>query len=450
MKRSSKRELSIWLMAAAMVFAVPVGAVQLGPHGEGDALVIPIWATTNGHTSVVRVVDSGSQYRFTGTPTQAVKVLIRGAEGQVLFAANLYLRTREDSWAASIVGLPGGRSRLASSDSSCVLVGEPGAVSPWSGSVDLDADHGFIEFIVMATIPNVSFDGSCQGLAARWNTGAWSQDPRADVNASNVDAALRGTLNLVHVQKGTAYTIPATALREFSDVSQHSAPSSLVPDLASAHDSGTTHDATRSRTCDARECLEDSWESPRNAVAAALMAGSVRGEFSESPTLAGRSDLVFAYPMRHHFVEDQVGNLHSAYLFLSTFDRSAQYVGGVGQVCPGEPPQGCHPYWDLHHLASVAVLSFPDVYGPQSLQSSAVLGIEVLPMSWVIPPAAEGTFRGFYGGALVSNSGRRYFGVPVIGVVLQQFENGNLIGDDGVVQRANYGVAVPMTRQISQ
>jgi hypothetical protein len=38
--------------------------------------------------------------------------------------------------------------------------------------------------------------------------------------------------------------------------------------------------------------------------------------------------------------------------------------------------------------------------------------------------------------------------LPVIGVVLQQFENGNLIGDDGVPQRANYGVAVPMTRRM--
>ncbi len=450
MKAELIRKATYSLMAAAMAFASPLGAVQLSTRGEGDALVFPIWTTTNGHLSVLSVVDSQSQRRIFGPPTQAVKVLLRDSQGQLLFGANLYMRTREDSWTASIVSLPDGRSRLASSDDSCVLVDDQGTAAPWSGSIDLDADHGFIEFIVMATIPNVAFGNSCGELAERWNTGVWSQDPSADLHESNTGAALRGSLNLVNVQKGTAYTIPATALREFSNIAQHTAPSSASPDLASAHDSGTAEGATRSRTCDVEQCLEDTWASPRDAVAAALMAASLRGEYSNSPTLNGKSDLVFTYPLRHHFVEDQVTQLDSARLYLSTFDRSAQRVGGIPHVCPGEPAQGCHPYWSLHHLGSVAVLSFPDVYGPDSLQSSAVLGIEVLHMIWVLPPAAEGAFRGFYGGALVSNSGRRHFGVPVIGVVLQQFENGNLVGDDGVQQRANYGVAVPMARQVTQ
>jgi hypothetical protein len=75
-----------------------------------------------------------------------------------------------------------------------------------------------------------------------------------------------------------------------------------------------------------------------------------------------------------------------------------------------------------------------------------VLGIEVLPLSNHGEPPAEGAFQAVFPGRLVNSGGREYWGVPVIGVALQQFENGNLAGDDGVQQRANYGTATPMTR----
>lgn len=438
-----------WMMAGVLAVATPLAAVELSSSGEGDALIFPIWATTNGHLSVFSVVDSQWLYGFSELPAQAVKVLVRDAQGQLLFGANLYLRRSEDAWSASITSLPDGRSRLASSDGSCVLVGEPGAVTPWSGSADLDADHGFIEFIVMATIRNAPGDGSCEGLATRWNSGPWAQDPGADLNETDHGAALRGSLNLVNVQKGTSYTIPASALREFSDISQHTAPSSVLPDLALAHDSGTAENATRSRVCDVRHCQEDTWASPRDAVAAALMASALRGDYANSPSLAGKSDLVFSYPMRHHYTQSVAPHLSSALVFLNTFDREGQFVGGYRPPCPDPyPPQGCEHHWEQLHTASVKVVGFSNVSYSGVVQS-AVLGIGIEGTGTFEHAApAEGQFRANFQQRLTSNSGRIYGGMPVIGVVLQQFENGNLTSEDGVQQRANYGVAVPMTRTV--
>ncbi len=440
-----------WALTGLLAFSAPVAAVEISPSGEGGALVFPIWATTNGHLSVLSVVDSQYHSSFAGLPSQAVKMLLRDAQGGVLFSANLYLRNREDTWTASITPLPDGRSRLASSDGSCVLVGESGdAVEPWSGSVDLDADHGFIEFIVMASFRLAWTDGSCVGLASRWNGGVWSQDPGIDLNEQHHTAALRGTLNLVNVQKGTSYTIPATALREFSDIPQHTAPNSVLPDLASAHDSGTSANATRSRVCDARSCVESTWALPRDAVAAALLASELRGDYSNSPTLAGKTDLVFSYPLRHHLAEGSSA-LGYAWVELATFDRSGARTGWEYGICSPAPPNGCvfeHP-WSMSSMSNMVVGSFLFGGDASELQPSEVLGIEQTSLpSFSQPPPAEGAVVGSSYWRVTSREGHVYQGLPVIGVVLQQFENGNLIGPDDVPQRANYGVAVPMTRRM--
>src|SRR5690606_24214458 len=54
------------LMAGILAFSIPLAAVELSPSGEGGALIFPIWATTNGHLSVLSVVDSHPQSGFSG------------------------------------------------------------------------------------------------------------------------------------------------------------------------------------------------------------------------------------------------------------------------------------------------------------------------------------------------------------------------------------------------
>jgi hypothetical protein len=180
------------------------------------------------------------------------------------------------------------------------------------------------------------------------------------------------------------------------------------------------------------------------------MARTLRGEYSNSPSLAGKSDLVFSYPMRHHFSKNVPPLLRSALLYLYTFDRDGQFQGG-SPPCPYFPgPPGCELLWDMRHMANLEIVSFPNV--PYTgVVPSAVLGISAGGTgSFQQAAPAEGQFRAHYEQRLTSNGGRHYFGMPVIGIVLQQFENGNLLGEDGVHQRANYGVAVPMTRQVTQ
>ena len=450
-ERSIKRIRMGLLALCVAAGAQSAQAVELAPTGVGDALVFPIWTTTNQHLTVFSVITHLTRSYFPHIEVRAFKLNVRNAQGEVLFSANVYTRV-STSWNASIVPLPDGRSRLASNPGfGCVLVGEAGQVAPWSGSVDLDASHGYIEAIVMGVPESPVALTGCLPLAHHWNseTGLWSQgqDPNSHMQGTG-SRTMRGALTLVNVQKGTSYAIPATALREFSDIAQHTEPSSPLPDLASAHDSGTAEGATRSRVCDANHCEEDSWALPRDAVAAALMASSLRGEFTNSPTLAGKSDLVFTYPLRHHFAEEDQAQLGAAQPHLYTYDRSGMAAGGTVLICPGPNPLACDPPWELDHSESLAVFSLPDSEGEHPEQPSDVLGIAVQSVTALGPAPNEGTFRASYSGGLVSNSGRNYFGVPVIGVALQQFENGNLTGEDGVPQRANYGVAVPMTRTV--
>ena len=448
MKTMSIRPAIHALMAAILAFAMPLAAVELSPSGEGDALIFPIWATTNGNLSVLSVVDSQQRRYSSQRPTSAVKLLLRDAQGQLLFGANLYLHNGEDSWTASIVSLPDGRSRLASSDDSCVLISEAEEAVPWSGSVDLDADHGFIELIVMGTFPMAIASVDCAGLAERWNSGVWSQDPDLGLDESNSNAALRGTLNLVNVPKGTAYTIPATALREFSDIPQHTAPNSAVPDLSSAHDDGTSEGATRSRTCDISGCREETWARPLDAVAAALLAEVLEGEYTRSETLAGRSDLIFTFPLRHHFDEQDHPYLSSPAFQLVTSDRQGSYSGGGSgdYICP--PLMACYAGWTLRPGSSVSVLSFLPTRNDSILHPTQILGIGQRPLS-TLPhtmPPSEGLFFADFKSRVLGYETPDGIALPVIGLVLQQFENGNLIDSDGITQRANYGVALPMTR----
>lgn len=443
MRQRIGKGLAAALLLGATGLVSPLGAVEISAGGEGGALVYPLWATSNGHLSVFSVVDGGWM-------PSAVKLLVRDAQGEARFTANVYLGGAQDSWTASIVALPDGRSRLASTDGSCVLVGDEGTLQPWSGSVELDADHGYIEAIAMGTVALGPFDTGCEALIERWTTGAWSQDPNADLLGPNAGSSLRGTLNLVHVQKGTAYGIPATALREFSDISQHTLPASPVPDLTSAHDEGTSTGATRSRSCDAQGCVEDTWATPRDAVAAALMVGTIQGEYTHSPSLGGRTDLVFTYPVPKRFGPGGFVLGDTARFDMSTMDREGRLIGGLIFCTPLPPPEGCAPYWSWEHQKRVGFISFPDQSQQQPFPG-AVLGLPV-PGHWVSQPApGDGAFRAsIQGTTLTSNGGRTYRGAPLIGVVLQQFENGNLVGEDGVQQRANYGVVSPMTRRIGR
>jgi hypothetical protein len=275
------------------------------------------------------------------------------------------------------------------------------------------------------------------------------------------ETQIRGSVWVIQGERGTLYPMPGVALDGFSDIVQHARPEAIGPTLADTHDAGTATGATSSRVCYDGRCLEDTWTRPIDAVAAALMVHSLRGSYSIEPSLGGKSELVLAYPLRLYYeaLDGVDSPLATTPLAMGVADRSG--APHVLTVCPGtvtpDRSEFCmETYLEAEHAESLVLVSFIAQIFEDAPPESALLGLPrspLLPANLLFPPLPlSGSFVAVHdrrgAAVLESNGGRRYYGAPALATVLQQVENGNLQGGDGVTQRANYGEASPAVRRL--
>src|SRR5690606_19856785 len=115
---------------------------------------------------------------------------------------------------------------------------------------------------------------------------------------------------------------PDTALVDYSDRPQHTPPGDALPNLASGHDSGTDAAMTSSRNCSLGICREDTWATPLDAVAAALMTGSSRGDYAIDPNLGASTDVLFHFPLQPYYAALEAEEPHplaTARLLMATY-----------------------------------------------------------------------------------------------------------------------------------
>jgi hypothetical protein len=261
---------------------------------------------------------------------------------------------------------------------------------------------------------------------------------------------------VVNVGKGTFYGVPATALKHFSNIVQHTAPSTSQPDLASTHDAGTATGETRSVVCDDDGCVEDSWENPIDAASAALMTHSARDTYNISESLNARSEWIVTYPTQAHY-ESPFHPLSNAAVIVGVFDRGGNKIPGLVWVRPPEwNPSFGNPTSGFVHERSVMPIELGAVAGePGDTRESTLFGLpyEVtnnhhfigrsrLPDTGQVQLGFE-SFTDSYNATdqelIVANSGRRYSGRPALVVPFVEYTHGVLPGNDGQPQRANYG-----------
>lgn len=444
-RRNIKTALTGMVLLATVPFA---NAVEINAGGAGDAVIIPLWATTLQNVSLLTIAGVESDDP-TSAPV-AIRLRVRDEDGNSVFAVNLYFPTPLDTWTASLMPAPEGGTLLSSGDATCALIEVDGQVQVMNAAVTLPVQAGYMEAFTMAGGEGVARAligmQDCQGLAAKWNSGSWANEPN-DSMLPPV-SQFRAVVQMVDVPKGTSYVVEGTALGEFTDIAQHTRPGADTPNLGTAHDSGTPEGATRSRLCLTGACLEDVWADPRNAVAAALMVHRISGDYSREPNLAAKTDVVITYPLRH--LDTEEGNY--AEVAVEFYKRNGgRYNMGT---CGGPPP---YPEYctslRAFHSQSIGVMSMNQPFAGNDIPS-AILGLNVnqeFPIEQLGQLPEAGWFRAafdrMYVPALVSSSGRKYYGEPAISVILQEYTNGNLPAPDGVTQRANYGLARQPVRQ---
>lgn len=427
-----------------VVAAAPARAVTLSVQGRGAALILPLVNTEAGMDSLV-TVSGGS----------AVKIHVRDRYGALVKSFSVY---PDGNWVASL-SAQAQAATLRSPGSDCVLVGESGSTSVADADMALDFTIGYLEIIQMGIITEETVNeaiesGNCEALVERWNTGAWSTAPNDGLAAP--EEMLRATVALIDVGRGALYSLRATALSNFSDIPQHAAPTAPVPNLSTPHDAGTDSGATASRVCYQGQCYEDTWSSPRDAVAAALMTHELLGDYVVDPAINAATTWVINYPMQPYYPEESV--MHSARVELAIEDRDGELLVPEGRLCIlPTPAEGfflfCDSTFVFEQEFSLGLIAFNKSIQPDDAPAlSRILGVPTQVPSIYHPefPVAGEARIGFdsmYQPVLVSNSGREYFGRPALGFSLEEYVNGVLQDDSGQRIRANYGGAFELSRK---
>lgn len=430
------------------------GPLEISPLGTGSAAILPIYTVRDGFDTLVSVYSGATAY--SNVISHAVRLRILDQQGNLQLSANVYL-SRHASSAFVMTRSEAGNPEVRFSSDACVLLPD-GPAQP-NTPVPLEEDAGYIEFFSMGHVGSPlggGFARNCDELQQFWTDGEWSNDPDHGMLAPT--NALKVSATLINANRATMYSVDAIHLRNFSSVVQHTPPSSEVPDLSSAH-SPSPDDAalTRSRNCFSGDCVVDDWDTPLQAVRAALTASRLYGEYVTSPSINARTEWVLNYPTRP-YMED-ADNFHVSTFIMPRNDD------GLGLLCIPEPVPDLSDIWcrwgftlDHDWAVNSIDIGFATGHGPGSgLQpeqsASVILGLDNktdypvhLPDS-EIPTAGVAVIAFFLDEHNPSNdvaltnpySNREYRGQPVLGLVLQEYSHEQLVDPDGNRLLARYG-----------
>lgn len=317
---------------------------------------------------------------------------------------------------------------------------------------------------------------NCAAVTAAWvpgpGTGVWAANPATGIDLPT--GGLRGTAAIIDVADGTMYSYAATAIAGFYTDSLapgalHASPNAARPQLSDARSStGLTEVVVADETGALRtEQFAGTAPNP-DPVSLALMASRINGEFVADPALGADTEWVLTFPTKNASVNGAQPRPPFTTVFpatgaapeplaLAAYDRNARaYGSGVGDCAAGT---GC-PQPTLRNSANVlSIMPEPAAsFGGDPIVPTPILGATrgETATRLVLPRAGVGAGLQSFGqidlafgdrattspadptgsaNVLVAPSGRRYYGLPVIGVAFTRYANGALPG--GVL--SNYG-----------
>lgn len=443
----------IFCSAFFLCQAVIAGPVQLSQDNQGDALIAPLWTVKAGNDTLISVRNNSAN-------PVAIKVRVIEGDGFELLAFNLYLND-DDSWSGALTATEAGAA-LIFRDESCFL---PVTDTNASGvaSIDLaesERGSGYIEVVEMGIHDGARPAGaplppwpSCADLSDRFETGDWATDPGSDMGAPQ--GRISTSVQIIDVADGGMISVPALAIDGFSDIAQHSAPGSTLPNLSTAHGEGTQFDATESRRCGSAGCQVLAWQRPIEAVASILAAPALRGDVSVNPAIGALAELVVTRPLKRYGAQDGF-ELGSEGKF-ALFDREGRFVESqvqTVQLSPPPPPKAIPialPALGTNN--AVVAVSFGQSDDSPPGQDSPLLGLPSNSISLDGAGFVSGhgkiIFNQTLEQRLTSLEGQQVRGEAAIGVVVLQISNGMLVPDATTLTSvmSNYRAAELMTPQ---
>lgn len=441
------------LFLLALACSTAVGQVHRSDNGMGGALVLPYWTTANGNDTLLSIRNESEE-------ASVAKIRILDGEGSLLRSFNLYLDGRA-AWAGGFT-LVEESALLLPLETGCFLPADIASDTFFSSpAIPVGDVRGSIEVIEMARatedsewVSSGQWD-ECGALSEAFESGSWGDTPNAGLSAPA--QGLSASVSLINVPVGAMNVVAATALGGFSDVAQHTHPDEVGPDLANAVDSGAPEGGTRSLVCISTGCRTDEWDTPIEAVAAALTVSSMRVDYSVAEHIAGEFEWMIHRPLERYESEDG-GYSVDAPPTLSIRTRDGM-PPDTGDICitppPWQPPCGGFEFPVDRGLVHQNL-----AFNAESADTNPVIDSPILGHPTVVRPAFvlgdahsaeyhEGTaeFRFDAEGVaigLVAGDGTVFIGEPLVSFAVQQYTNGTLVDPQGQPVLANYrGTELP-------
>lgn len=426
---------------AGLLFLVSAGtnAVQVSSSGTGQALIVPIYSTEGGFDTLLAVSNTQGSRDF----AIALKVNFIGGDEQIAGSFNVYLRSLS-TWGLGLTNV-NGRTVSGPFTGGCVLQAGPGGDPEVVDSLQLDSTFGYIEIVEMGSVTDAALvqaasDGDCEVFQQYWMD-ILASSGKSDAALDAPRGMARANISLINVARGTMYSVEATALANFRDSELHTAPGMMAPDLSSA-DNGP--EVTTSTNCYVSPCVVDEWSDPVDAVSAALMAREITGEYAIPDAIRARTEWLLTMPTMR-FSSNPDSAIRNSFAILLLTDRQGRVQPAPPQPIIGPQPPFRDSFGDLLAIDNaITFMHFTEKSDPDpadSILSTSATGSFLVPSE-----AAAGLARAgftvaptFSTPVLTSLGGRDYFGIPAIGVVFQEFNNGVIPSDNGGFRIASFG-----------
>lgn len=435
-----------YLLFFSCIFCFSANAVQLNPQGQGEVLIYPYYTVNNDLNTLYSVVNTTDQ-------AKAIKVrFLEGHIGREVLIFNVYL-SPFDVWTGALVAVDStiaGHQNEPSAlhltfDSSCApYLNQSGVGQEFLPFLlDLDgtsnnnlrrAREGHVEVIEMGVIEEAAVLSALQHAGAHpndcglfeleWDDFIWDRDELAPPNGG-----LIGTGSIIDVAEGLAFGYDAVALTRFwQGDGLHSNVGDGLPDLSSAYP-----ESTRLSADDSLSVAQ--WSTGYAAVSAVLMQTEVYNEYAFDQIINGKTEWVMNFPTKkYHTTSSSVAipPFSNAWNFqaacdtyvIDAWDREEQQhiINNCVHPCgPNRPP-------DPQFCLATQVMEFLPpgaVDQPQSKVLGSFNKLTVKTPRYAVTENGWARLQFVSGdAAMLPDSGRVMYGLPVLGFGVSQFTNG--------------------------
>jgi hypothetical protein len=285
-------------------------------------------------------------------------------------------------------------------------------------------------------------------------------DTQAAKDALPLSGGLFGGISLVNVNAGTDYSTEAVALDNFYTIGSNYNPAGVVtPDLTQATPPTSQVPANNN-------IYTSNWSAGPDPVSAVLMHDNVLNEFVLDTATRSGTDWVVTFPTKRYYVNVGTGNAPKLFqrnfnatagscddVTLNIYDREENTTTNPGTFSPPPPTNTTSICWEANVLTfntnSQNVLGSANGVAINSTTFQNGWARLGFPVAAAIPPASApnalvhtlgnaATSITAINGATTSGNTVTYFGLPVVGFMVQSFTN-NTLNVGGVNVLSNYG-----------